>query len=431
MSNCADAQTILRQIYDIIELKGVAVMSYNVSEYSSRLLKSLSRTAGGIQELLDISYEYFNNPILLSGKSWKVIAMTDEEDMQDDKDWNDFKSEGALSGSSVYMNIRNKLADRIESSLEPFCWKSENMKYERMFFRVLADGKPAATVSVVQYNREFTDSDKEKLKLLCNAIAAELLKNKDKHLFRGLYYEEFFEDILSGRLKNIGVITEREKTLNLGLKENLRVIVVDIDQFDAKHYSVSYIRDTIEKIVCGSRAVIFDEKIVLLVSYGKDKEEFYNNINELSGFSKKFGLKCGVSREYIKLGETRMHFDQGLATLGIISDREDVNIEFYDQVYLDHTAQLCAKNADIRMICSPKLLKLIEYDKNNKTTFTESLKLYFECGRSVVAAADELHVHRNTMLYHLKRIEQLVGINVNDSKLMLEIELSFAFINYL
>jgi DNA-binding PucR family transcriptional regulator len=72
----------------------------------------------------------------------------------------------------------------------------------------------------------------------------------------------------------------------------------------------------------------------------------------------------------------------------------------------------------------------MEYDKEHNTSFTYSLYAYLKYSRNITEAAKALHLHRNSMIYHLKRIEEILGFPLTESSTLLHIELSFRFMEY-
>jgi len=55
------------------------------------------------------------------------------------------------------------------------------------------------------------------------------------------------------------------------------------------------------------------------------------------------------------------------------------------------------------------LQPIAEYDETNGSTLLESLRIYLENDRRLAVAADALFVHKHTLAYRLKRIEELTG----------------------
>ncbi|MCM1295259.1 MAG: PucR family transcriptional regulator ligand-binding domain-containing protein [Muribaculaceae bacterium] len=70
---------------------------------------------------------------------------------------------------------------------------------------------------------------------------------------------------------------------------------------------------------------------------------------------------------------------------------------------------------EILEYCNDKLRKLEEYDHANGTFLCETLVSFYMNGFSMVRTAEALYIHRNSLQYRLKKIEELLGIELDDS----------------
>jgi len=397
---------------------------------AAALLSAVAK-AKGIHSIISVAYEMLGNPVIVSDKSWKAIAIISDEKESDDTVLNEFLTQGALSIDSVSFDIKDKLTNRIEKSEKPFIYKGAHMKYPRIFGRVLAGSRPVATVSVVESYRPFTDGDLEIMSMLCDAISAEMQKNKFLHYTRGLLYEELIVELIEDRDSGAGTMGERLKTLGIGMKKYIYVITIDIKGFDAEKFSVSYMRDYLEKMINGSKALIYGDNIVIIASCPRINGLLETDLNILRSFLGEYNMRGGVSRGFVKLEDLREHYLQSLEALSIGARMGgDARMHLYDDYAIYHVAKACSQTADLRMFCHPKLDTLMEYDKDHNTSFTNSLYAYLKYSRNITETAKALHLHRNSMIYHLKRIEEILGFSLSDSGTLLHIELSFRFLEY-
>ncbi|MCC9308706.1 helix-turn-helix domain-containing protein [Kitasatospora sp. RB6PN24] len=67
---------------------------------------------------------------------------------------------------------------------------------------------------------------------------------------------------------------------------------------------------------------------------------------------------------------------------------------------------------------------LLEYDARRGTELVRTLRAYFACGGSLTRAKDELHVHVNTVVQRLDRVEVLLGRDWNGPERALELQLA-------
>ena len=66
---------------------------------------------------------------------------------------------------------------------------------------------------------------------------------------------------------------------------------------------------------------------------------------------------------------------------------------------------------------SSVLLKpLTEYDEQHNADYVETLECYLNNGGSVKAVAEEMFIHRNTILYRMTNIKNLLNCSLESSE---------------
>jgi sugar diacid utilization regulator len=402
-----------------------------LSEYSAALLSALAEESGALSKIIGIGYSRLGNPILVTDKSWKAIAVTDGADAPDDPGWHAFFTDGILPPELVTSGLRDNLAQRIEQSTAPFRWQSADMTYPRIFRRIVIGDKTAAAVSVLEINRPFLSEDTPALELLCAAIAAELQKNQFRQYTRGMLYENFLWNLLEGRLTDPKTIEERVRILNLGMKKNIYVFVFDLREYDSQQYSLTYMRDVLEKMISGGQALVYDDKIVITASFTRARDIFKTELRNLSVFLKKYNIRCGISRRCTEPSQLRFYYEQALDAMRVGTHLDfDRYIYPYGEYAVYHIAEVCGEAGGAARFCHPALETLLAHDREYDTAFTDSLYAYIRHFKNVTAAAGALHLHRNTMVYHLRRIEEITDISLTDYNVLQLIELSFRMLEY-
>ena len=69
--------------------------------------------------------------------------------------------------------------------------------------------------------------------------------------------------------------------------------------------------------------------------------------------------------------------------------------------------------------------KLIDYDKENKTNYTEILEVFFENECHLANTADVLFFHKNTLKYKLAKIREILGYDITTNENRMNIMLAF------
>ena len=66
---------------------------------------------------------------------------------------------------------------------------------------------------------------------------------------------------------------------------------------------------------------------------------------------------------------------------------------------------------------------LVERDRERRSDLVSTLRAYFASGGNASEAADQMFLHRNSMLYRLSRIQELTGLDLKDPDASLALRL--------
>ena len=80
-------------------------------------------------------------------------------------------------------------------------------------------------------------------------------------------------------------------------------------------------------------------------------------------------------------------------------------------------------------VCSHVLLDLIKYDTDNNTEYYKTLQTLFHHKFNYTHAAENLYIHRTTLIKRIERITQLTELNLDNPDENLYIELSFRYLD--
>lgn len=77
------------------------------------------------------------------------------------------------------------------------------------------------------------------------------------------------------------------------------------------------------------------------------------------------------------------------------------------------------------------LNRLMLYDRKNNRHFTKALQVYLRENMHISDTIKKLYMQRATFLYQLKRIQEISGLKLDDSKIRLELLIVFEIIDEL
>jgi len=89
------------------------------------------------------------------------------------------------------------------------------------------------------------------------------------------------------------------------------------------------------------------------------------------------------------------------------------------------------KHDEMKNLYDETLEKLREYDKKNSTNLLKTLESYIDNQRNIGKTAEKLYIHRNTLKYRVKRIEEILECNLDEEEVIFNIKLAIKIGNFL
>ncbi|NLJ80125.1 MAG: PucR family transcriptional regulator, partial [Firmicutes bacterium] len=91
-------------------------------------------------------------------------------------------------------------------------------------------------------------------------------------------------------------------------------------------------------------------------------------------------------------------------------------IVHYDQLGIYRLLEELRHKPEMNAFMKDTIQPLIDYDRKNKTELVRTIRQFYAQGGNLGKAAQELFVHYNTVLYRLKRVEEILGISLGNSQ---------------
>jgi DNA-binding PucR family transcriptional regulator len=133
-----------------------------------------------------------------------------------------------------------------------------------------------------------------------------------------------------------------------------------------------------------------------------------------------------MSNEFSKLEEITLYREQAKIAL---ETGQAINPEKNSFVYNDYVLYkiiLCAmEKVELQNLIHNSIFIIKDYDEKNNTQYLDTLKNYILNQYSIGNVSKLMHIHRNTLTYRLKKIEELADINLNENQILAHLQLSF------
>ncbi len=181
-----------------------------------------------------------------------------------------------------------------------------------------------------------------------------------------------------------------------------------------------------------SDALIYVDKEKITVLFGNiDSDKKQENVcNYLKQLLISEDGTCGISEPFERRGQidAKRTMLERLIRIGKQIDTEErlyTEYKYYLELVCSYAHEAIGESG-----CFCRQLKLLEQEDREKgTEFYKSLKEYLLMGNNVNLAAKKLYIHRNTMVYRLAKIHEMLKLDVNDPEVAKRLMLSILLRN--
>ncbi|MFS0778358.1 helix-turn-helix domain-containing protein [Neobacillus sp. 3P2-tot-E-2] len=294
---------------------------------------------------------------------------------------------------------------------------------------------------IILSKQKMSKVDIAALEHACTVISLELVKEQAVFETQQRLRGEFVTKLFSGQIDE--VLIQKAKNLNFDPNWNYVAIIINAKDKVNEHNVTSdpVIRNLLHmtnRTLPGRNfqvtAVKDKNQIVALLSLDS-RVSSSNIVAEIKELAKKLQLE--INHKYsdieVSIGIGRMK--QGLTLIheSFVEATKCIkflkNYSFDDRVisYTDLGVQrFILQNSKEELIdfIQEVLGALIQYEQSRKGELLSTLIVYLDQNQNIKKTADSLHIHTNTLSYRLKRIEEILVTNLNDSQSLFNIQLA-------
>ena len=180
---------------------------------------------------------------------------------------------------------------------------------------------------------------------------------------------------------------------------------------------------------------------LLSLVFANDYEEAKKSLEYIeSGFNlmcSRYSENIEMNLSFSRIRETnsdiKASYKEAFKALSMIDMYDnDSKVIKYNELGIIRLFIELAEIKDVHQYCYENIGPILEYDKSHGMNLLETLKCYFKNNRHLLKTSQELFIHRNTLLYRLSTIKNLLQRDLDDAMTDLELFnsiLIFEFLN--
>lgn len=231
---------------------------------------------------------------------------------------------------------------------------------------------------------------------------------------------------------------EERKTILEGsffnVKQDFVLLVIEASASFDENHSIEKLTNNVSTIFPESLTLCFSGDILILLPLKYHSEKQYQPLwKKLTAVLKADKSYCGISSSFNSIDHYFLnHFVRGLSAARVAREtKKDDHIAYYvDESIYDFVAN-GPPPFNIKTLCDPALLRLIEHDKKYNSDYYYTLICYWQLDRDTPRICRFMHIHKNTLYYRLSKIKALLNRDIDNHASMMELNLSVAIMEYL
>ncbi|CAM5782021.1 MULTISPECIES: PucR family transcriptional regulator [Brevibacillus] len=376
-----------------------------------------------IDELADVIGELLQNPITIEDADHKLIAYSSHSESTDQARWS------TIMGRRVPEKVLTRLwKDGVFQELltkdEPvhIPAKDEVGLGKRVAIAIRKGSEVLGYIWAIEVNRPITEEDDDILRQAARAAVSRLVQRQGKRKAEEQRRKEFLWELLLGNHSSDTLIRQKAESLQLQLSTPYLICIIEAAGTRLEQYLYPLLmRDKLLWVVDGNQIVLLigqagagkqqDEALVRKV-----KQFLADSLGKLESHVSEGQVTAGYGRSYKAYADLVKSYREALHAVKIkrLFPQETAGIHGYRELGIYRYLLKLKQWDEEQGYENERLARLKQYDAENQTAMTETLETYLDAAGKVNITANRLHIHINTLSYRLKRIEEIMQVDLED-----------------
>ncbi|HAP32096.1 MAG TPA: hypothetical protein DCQ14_03470 [Firmicutes bacterium] len=300
---------------------------------------------------------------------------------------------------------------------------------------VVAGQQIMGLITTVFVHKNLKQLDKVAMELGATIVALEMLKERASVEQTKRLKETFVEHILNENFESLEWMHHRALQLGFNLKKMFQVIAMDVTLGQNGRSSPELCQDIRE--FCADAfphsVVLTRNGYILIVVSCDNKEHCVKPLLEalkkrLSHLLREENWRIGVGTLCSRLEDCVLSYRNAVTSLNILKALNLNNrVVFYDNLGIFSLIEINPQH--FAEFMKRTIGPLIDYDQKHKTQLIGTLNLFYKYNCNILKAAREGYLNPSTMKYRLRRIQEIMGLDLKDPETSLQLQLAMRLAN--
>lgn len=406
----------------------------------------ISLAGGGVLQLTTALSEMIGNPVIVVDKYFDVVAYHDLEHNPFPLSKiakNDFVD---ILKSSHYLE---NLPPDVEQITMPVYRKLSygDASIKTVLIPINIQNTHSGYIVVWNTMRDLSELDYLAIQHSTMSFALERIRKNELQRTKNRIRRDFLEDLLSGNLtdaENIYYLCDFHNvnyflkfvviTASVDVEYNKGGSLIEKKQYeDAKHKELLNYLDKYSVENFSLYPFALRGKLIILAGFSENENKYSGEdikafcselIRNISENIRNIHLTMGIGAISKSVLELSSSYKQSLEALRLAMRQLNAKICLYEEFLLQNFLEENVPKDKMLIFFRTTLGKLEEYDQRHNSELLTTLEMWLECNLNIVQTAAALFTHRNTVLYRLDKIAELLRTDLKNSSERLKYHLA-------
>lgn len=404
---------------------------------------------GGIEQISAELADIVHNPILILDRDWNLLCYTDHPDNKTPlHEFMPLQKNRPIFPSEFTEAIPTYVSEIKKSIQRDYDYKNQTFKCRIMPISV--SSHVYGYIVIFQTVRKLTEVDNLALEHGSTILALDRMKAKELEEVKLKIRHDFFDDLLSGNITSTETLHSQSDLHGLNINYTYYCMVVHIEPTLLDNYKdIVYRKYELEHMVKKCVNLIHglsskangeltcyyrSQQIIILVGKNEHKppvtvhetKAFANELVELlTREMKKTQFLIGIGSQYKMFSSLHRSFFEAQEAMRLMQRFKDIRIiSHFEDYAVYHFLDSNIKPAEMEEFFHNTLGVIHHHDQTFNTSFISTLEYYFMHNQNVTEAAKAMFIHRNTFIYRIDKIKELLNSSLKNADELFQIQLA-------
>lgn len=368
---------------------------------------------GSLQDMLNVAHRVFKQPMFIKGDSSWVFAITPGYDSSIHPDWANLER-SAVNRTADFESVTTVSLDpefqQVFQQRNPLLVHSPFYGGTVLRTNVWVDNRRVCEIVALEHGAHFNPGDINLMQTFADMVSRYISANRSLYFsFSGL--TDFFTGLLDKQDCNPAhLLTVREAT---GWKEEESMAVAVIrEHTQCETPLLGVLREKLSKQLPYSCVFHYNGHMVCIFNVTKCGG-YSAAVAQLAALIPADPFTWGVSYDFTGLERVPEFHRQALTALDAAEELGQTHATMY-QVACTCISDQLKDVPGLQNFIHPDLRRLEEFDRRGDSQYVHTLLQYLLCGGNYTDTASRLGLHRNSLIYRMSRIQELISSDLSD-----------------